>query len=447
MKLALLGAALAALAAAQTSSGPTVRMKTNMGEMDILLLQNVAPRTVANFLSYVNKGAYNGSFFHRLVPGFVLQGGGYKLADGLPKIPADPPVRNEFNISNTRGTIAMAKLDGNPDSATTEWFFNLGDNSANLNGQNGGFTVFARVANDAGMALLDAMAAVPTYNLGSPFDQVPLRSSGGSVQQGGPITIESITVLDPPAIDGGGVTTAADFGGFAFAAPGSFIEVKGTNIGPETPRTRIDSDFVNGVAPTSLGGVSVSLGGVPAFVSYASLSQITAQIPANTPLGEQVSVVVSRGGATSPTTRFQIRQVAPGLRAPARFKVGDIQFAAALHADGTFVSDGTIPDTVAAPAVPGETITFHGTGFGYVDGPVSIAGRVAPADAPLLVPVEFKFAGIAAEMKFGGISKGQVGLYRFDVVVPAGLPDGNMPIEVTVAGEIMPQSLAIPVKN
>ena len=434
---------------AQSGTGPTIRLKTSVGEIDIQLLQTTAPRSVANFMNYVNKGAYTGSFFHRSVAGFVVQGGGYKLQGGQPaQIPQDPPVRNEFSTSNTRGTLAMAKLDAGPDTATSQWFFNLGDNSGNLDAQNGGFTVFGRVANAAGLAVMDAMAAVPAYDIGAPFDQIPLRNfSGGGINDGNLLLIESITVLDPPAIDGGGVTTAADFGGFAFAAPGSFIEVRGLNIGPETPRERLPSDFVNGVAPTSLGGVSVSLGGVPAFVSYVSQGRINAQIPANTPMGEQVSIVVNRGGAASPTARFQIKQLAPGLRAPAKFKVGDTQFAAALHADGTFVSDGTIPDAPAAPAVPGETVTFHGIGFGYVDGPVSIAGRVAPEAAPLLVPVEFKFGGIAAQLKFAGIAKGEIGLYTFEVVVPADLPDGNIPIEVTVGGETMPQSLAIPVKN
>ena len=128
-----------------------VRMQTDLGAIDIELFDTVAPQTVANFMNYVNDGDYDGTFFHRSIPGFVVQGGGFItntpsgsiLVDGASHIPTDPPVINEFNLSNLRGTIAMAKVGGDPDSATSEWFFNLDDNSENLDNQNGGFTVFA----------------------------------------------------------------------------------------------------------------------------------------------------------------------------------------------------------------------------------------------------------------------------------------------------------------
>src|SRR5687768_11600996 len=140
----------------------TVRMKTNLGDIDVTLLPSVAPLTVANFLKYRDKGAYNNTMVHRSVPGFIIQTGGYTLSgNSFVAIPPDPPVRNEYNISNTRGTVAMAKLGNNPNSATSEFFFNLADNSANLNNQNGGFTVFARVANDASQAVVDRIAALP----------------------------------------------------------------------------------------------------------------------------------------------------------------------------------------------------------------------------------------------------------------------------------------------
>ena len=125
-----------------------VRMQTDLGAIDIEMFDTVAPQTVANFMNYVNDGDYDGTFFHRSIPGFVVQGGGYIantpngsiLTDGASLIPTDPPVVNEFNLSNLRGSIAMAKVGGDPDSATSQWFFNLDDNSANLDEQNGGFT-------------------------------------------------------------------------------------------------------------------------------------------------------------------------------------------------------------------------------------------------------------------------------------------------------------------
>lgn len=116
--------------------------------LDFALFSSRAPATRANFLSYVNSGAYTNMFMHRSVPGFVLQGGGFYYDDpstSLLPISTSPPVVNEFGISNTQRTIAMAKLGGNPDSATSQFFINLGANSDNLDTQNGGFTVFACV--------------------------------------------------------------------------------------------------------------------------------------------------------------------------------------------------------------------------------------------------------------------------------------------------------------
>jgi cyclophilin family peptidyl-prolyl cis-trans isomerase len=147
-------------------------MVTTLGTFDIQLYDDQAPKTVANFLRYAGRGDYTANgFIHRSAPGFVIQGGGYAFfidLSGNPfffHIPQDPPVQNEFSPSrsNVRGTIAMAKLGGKPDSATSEWFFNLADNSANLDTQNGGFTVFGNVI-DPGMSVVDAIAALPISN-------------------------------------------------------------------------------------------------------------------------------------------------------------------------------------------------------------------------------------------------------------------------------------------
>jgi cyclophilin family peptidyl-prolyl cis-trans isomerase len=121
------------------------------------------------------------------MPQFVLQGGGFTVdgldavlaqnpnsgANSVEVIPTDPPVLNEFSIgrSNQRGTIAMVKLGGDPSSVTNQWFFNLADNSANLDNQNGGFTVFGQVLSTADFAPLDAIAALPQYNGSSFFAQ------------------------------------------------------------------------------------------------------------------------------------------------------------------------------------------------------------------------------------------------------------------------------------
>lgn len=170
---------LACTAAAQANT--LVRVSTSFGDFTLELFDDVAPITVRNFLNYVERGAYNGTYFHRLDAGFVLQGGGYRLIpyQGPLQVPADPPIVNEYRESNVRGTIAMAKRDGDANSATSEWFINLADNSANLNVQNGGFTVFGRVLGD-GMGVMDAINVLPVFALGNVQSQIPLHSTDSS---------------------------------------------------------------------------------------------------------------------------------------------------------------------------------------------------------------------------------------------------------------------------
>jgi cyclophilin family peptidyl-prolyl cis-trans isomerase len=158
-----------------------VRFSSNVGEIDMELFDTETPLTVANFLFYVNAGRYNQSFIHRSVPGFVIQGGGFGLnGSSVLPVTTNAAVQNEPGISNLRGTVAMAKLGDNPDSATSQWFINLEDNAENLDAQNGGFTVFGRVVGN-GMAVADRIAAFATYNataqLGGAFGNLPLQSA------------------------------------------------------------------------------------------------------------------------------------------------------------------------------------------------------------------------------------------------------------------------------
>ena len=136
-----------------------VRLTTSLGDMVFELVTD-APVTTANFLQYVEDGFYDGTIFHRVVPGFVVQGGGF-LPGMIAQSGVRPPIVNEFSPdrSNLSATVAMAKLGNDPDSATSEFFVNLGDNSGNLDNQNGGFTVFARVVE--GFDVAEAIAAVP----------------------------------------------------------------------------------------------------------------------------------------------------------------------------------------------------------------------------------------------------------------------------------------------
>ena len=156
-------------------SGTVVKFETNapIADNDFYVeLTDNTPLTNANFLSYVNSGAYDNSIIHRSVSNFVIQGGGFKA----PTVPADQPgsdpvaipttgpVQNEPGNLNTRGTIAMAKLGGQPDSATSQFFFNLSDNSF-LDSDNGSYTQFGSVLG-SGMTVVNTIGSpsAPTYD-------------------------------------------------------------------------------------------------------------------------------------------------------------------------------------------------------------------------------------------------------------------------------------------
>ena len=124
----------------------------------------------------MNSGAFSDSIFHRSVPGFVIRGGGFitDINAQVSNITTNPAVTNEPVYSNVRGTIAMAKLGNDPNSATSQWFINLANNAANLDAQNGGFTVFGEVTE--GMDVVDSIAGLPSYDFGSAFTDLPLQN-------------------------------------------------------------------------------------------------------------------------------------------------------------------------------------------------------------------------------------------------------------------------------
>ena len=436
---------LLALSFCALCSAQTVRFQTNLGNIDVNLLPGDAPGTVANFLNYVNRGAYNGTFIHRLQRNFVVQGGGYKWdtsATVPAKITADPPIKNEFKISNTRGTIAMAKLATGPDTAANEWFFNLADtNAANLDNQNGGFTVFGRVANAASLAVMDRISFLATADAGGGLGlgTVPVLNAATTIGPTNIVVVSSVSIITFPGIAAGGVITGSNFGGAAFAAPGSYIELYGTALGGDVTRAWAGSDFTGNNAPTTLEGVSVTVGGLRAFVNYVSPGQVNVQVPGNIPTDTNVSVILTRNGIASTPVTLSTRSRAPGLLAPASFREGDRQFVVALRPNGDLVSSTN-------PARPGETLLFFGTGFGAVNGG-TIAGVIAQGPASINAPVEFRFGGAAGSMVYAGLAPGLVGVYQFNVTLPATLAAGATPLTVTVDGVGLTQTLFLATRN
>lgn len=187
MRTLLLGIALllGSGALAQTPQNPQVVIRTSEGDITLQLFADKAPVTVENFLQYVDAGFYDGTIFHRVIPDFMIQGGGL-LPDMTQKATREPIVNESRNrLHNTRGTVAMARTD-DPDSATAQFFINQ-RNNLRLDWVPGreGYTVFGEVI--LGMDVVDFIASAPTGRVG-PMGDVPLK----------PIVIEEIARADDP---------------------------------------------------------------------------------------------------------------------------------------------------------------------------------------------------------------------------------------------------------
>jgi peptidyl-prolyl cis-trans isomerase A (cyclophilin A) len=173
MKTAVAIACLLA-ATALPAAAQTVRLATSMGDIVVELDQGKAPKSVDNFVQYVKAGQYDGTVFHRVIPGFMVQGGG--MTPDLKEKPTRAPIPLEAKngLSNTRGTLAMARTM-DPNSATAQFFINVQDNpfldAANSRDGNG-YAVFGKVVQ--GMDVVDKIKAVPTGNKG-PYQDVPLQ--------------------------------------------------------------------------------------------------------------------------------------------------------------------------------------------------------------------------------------------------------------------------------
>ncbi len=190
----------------QIQANPVACFKTTEGDFCIELFEFQTPITVSNFLGYSENESYVGSIFHRSEPGFILQSGGFEVIDNgnggasLVSLATRDPIQNEFGISNMRSTVAMAKLDGDPNSATNQWFVNLADNSSNLDNQNGGFTVFGQIIYD-GMATIDTITSLPIVNFGGALANTPTKNfDGENARPENFVSVESITVNNPTGI-------------------------------------------------------------------------------------------------------------------------------------------------------------------------------------------------------------------------------------------------------
>ena len=207
------------VASSLASAGTLAQFRTRFGEIEVELYDEDKPVTVQNFIRYVQSGAYTNMFLHRCIPGFIVQGGGFRttnqlstnLLTSLEEVDSYGPITNEFNIgarlSNISGTIAMAKAGGDPNSANSQWFFNLGDNSANLDNQNGGFTVFGRLLRGTNVlnifntisqanGIVDLRKFYGTNSGTSLFSDLPVRYSGQSPPHNNDLIYVDLSLLN-----------------------------------------------------------------------------------------------------------------------------------------------------------------------------------------------------------------------------------------------------------
>ena len=183
---ALLAIGLALPMTGQTQTTTQVRFQTTLGNFVVELYPAKAPKTVQNFVQYAQDKHFDGTIFHRVIDGFMVQGGGFTADMAQKPTRAPIPLEIDRSLKNERGTIAMART-GNPNSATAQFFINLVDN-ANLNAPQPdgyGYAVFGKVV--SGMETIDAIRSVATRNQNG-FQNVPST----------PITITTATVLTSP---------------------------------------------------------------------------------------------------------------------------------------------------------------------------------------------------------------------------------------------------------
>jgi cyclophilin family peptidyl-prolyl cis-trans isomerase len=198
-------------------AGTLVQFRTVFGDMEVELYDQDKPVTVQNFLNYIKSGRYQNEFAHRLVPSFVIQGGGFTLvSNSISAIPTYPPITNEFGVgrqfSNVFGTIAMAKVGGDTNSATSQWFFNITNNAfLDAPNTNNFFVVFGHVI--AGTNVLNVMNRFQywngtqtsnlVYNWGAPFDTLPLLYPGLAQTNFVFVDITLLQVAITPVSNGG----------------------------------------------------------------------------------------------------------------------------------------------------------------------------------------------------------------------------------------------------
>ena len=236
------------------------------------------------------------------------------------------------------------------------------------------------------------------------------------------------------------ISSAQSAGGFnakAGVSPGTWVEIFGKNFAAASCLWQ-GADFSGLNAPTSLGGVGVTIGGKSAYVDYVSTGQVNVQVPDGIPIGSGVPLVLSNSGGQSAPLTLQTFDTAPALLAPAQapFMVNNKQYIVGQLSDQSFAG---IP---SHPAKAGDVMTIYGIGFGPVS-PATPSGTIATG-ASSLPNVSFLFNQTPAQVLYAGLAPSFVGLYQFNIKVPAVSP-GDYPLKVQVGSTAVSQTVFITV--
>jgi endoglucanase len=267
--------------------------------------------------------------------------------------------------------------------------------------------------NDSFSTLQQKFAAYNTANIGIQSDYSAVLKAGLTTLGSGPAPVISA------------IQNSGDFQPGTAAA--TWTTIYGSNLSQVT-RSWQTSDFNGNLLPTSLNGVSVSINGVPAYVSYISSTQINVLAPDDGTVGAVTVQVTNSAGSASAS-------VQKSAFSPAFFTFGS-DYAAAEHANGTLIAPaGLIPGSVATPAAPGETIEVYGTGFGPTSPPWPTS-ELLTGPLSLANPVTLSVGGVVSNYIFEGLVG--PGLYQFNVTIPPGTPNGDATLIATIQGQSAP---------
>ncbi len=259
----------------------------------------------------------------------------------------------------------------------------------------------------------------------------------------GPITGS----FDPaPAITPNQVISAGSFGAFPAIAPATWVEIYGANLATTRSQIWSGADFTGNMAPSALGGTTVTVAGKRAYINFVSPAQVNIQVPSDVPTGSQPLVVTTAGGSSAAYS-ITVNATQPGLLAPPAFRINGSQHVVALLSNTlTYVLPATIAGISTARAKPGDTLTLYGIGFGPVT-PSIPAGQIAEQTNALQSALQITFAGVPATPTYAGLSPGFVGLYQINVVVPPVAASDTVPVAFRLAGAAGSQNLVIAVRD